>query len=120
MIVESMRNWEIRLKAGTPIGQLYHVEFDDNHDSVKNEPSHISRMSSAKIDVIYSEGKSDNSEGLGELTYKSTHLGETIQYGGWTGNYQLFGGQISESIPLVMRITYFKDKLYINKNRYSE
>ena len=120
MIVESMRNWEIRLKAGTPIGQLYHVEFDDNHDSVKNEPSHISRMSSAKIDVIYSEGKSDNSEGLGELTYKSTHLGETIQYGGWTGNYQLYGGQFSEGIPPGMRITQFKDKSFNNKNRYRE
>ena len=105
MIVENMGNWEIRLKAGTPIGQLHHVEFDDNLDSVKNEPSHISRMSPAKIDAIYSEGKGDNSEVLEELTYKSTHLGETIQYGGWTGNYQLYGGQFSEGIPLGMRIT---------------
>ena len=53
MIVESMRNWEISLKAGTPIDQLHHVEFDVNHDLVACEPSHISYMPSAKTGAIY-------------------------------------------------------------------
>ena len=112
MIVENiMRNWEISVKAGTPIGQLHHVKFDENNDSVKNEPSHISRMSSAKIDAIISEGKGDNSEGLDELTYKSTHLWESNQYIERAKIDQGNEGQNSKDIPPAMRIAYFKERL---------